>query len=259
MKRFRTLILAILAVFMITSCEKEPEILQNYIDLEMLSDWQDFEIIENEEIIFRVTITTESKVDLSWKDFGQMKDDDSYTGDIVVSAYRPDGITSYFEDLDNGMQDDSQMIEIEEGDTQLLIFVKSKEGRTGTFAIRARGIYDDQVTNPKDLDLSTEWTDKNISEGDTKWFKVDCGTVTSLAAEWMEFDRPETGSNYTADIRVSVYSEDLATTYVEDKNHGYGDNARAFTLTHDTSIIYVKVTLNDPPVEGTFAIRVYEN
>ena len=74
----------------------------------------------------------------------------------------------------------------------------------------------------------------------------------------MEFDRPEIGSNYTADILVSVYSEDLTVTYLENQNHGYDTSARKFTLTHGTPIIYIKISQPVPELPGTYAIRVYE-
>ena len=73
----------------------------------------------------------------------------------------------------------------------------------------------------------------------------------------MEFDRPETGSNYTADVKVSVYSENLDVTYLDEQNHGFGDNAREFTLSHSSSILYIKVTLNDDALPGTYSITLY--
>lgn len=248
-----------LAIFMIllSSCEKNSGIEQIHSDLEMMADWQDFEIGENEELIFKVTITEEDKLDISWKEEPFMKDTDSYTADIIVSAYRPDGLTPYFEDNDNGYQDDSEMIDIIDGDMQVIIIITAKEGLSGSFAIRVRGITETLVTNPKDIDFGTTWLEKNCSVGDVKWLKVDCGSETDVSVEWMEFDRPETGSNYTADIKVSVYSELLDVTYLLDQNHGYGDNARAISLTHSSSIIYIRVMLNNDEMEGSYAIRVY--
>ncbi|TFH39401.1 MAG: hypothetical protein E4G95_01240 [Bacteroidia bacterium] len=258
MNRYTSILLVSLLVGFSSSCKKEKEVFTSYIDLELLADWQDFEIAPDEEIIMRIAITTESKVDIAWKDALAMKEGDGYTADILVSAYRPDGVTPYFEDLDNGYQENSQLPEIVDGDTQLLLVIKPKDGQGGTFTIRARGVNDNVVTNPIDLPLGSDYVDKNIAAGEIKWLKVDCGTVTDLVAEWMEFDRPAVGSNYTADIIVSIYSEDLSVVYLENQNHGYDANARKFTLTHGTHVIYIKISQPVPEVPGTYAIRVYE-
>lgn len=256
MKITRILILFALGLILLNSCEKDPKIEQKYYDLLLQDDWQDFEVSENQEIIFKISIESETRIDLSWKEEPFMKNTDSFTGDIIVSAYRPDGITPYFEEKDNGYQDDSEMIEIVEGDTQVIIIIKSKEGKSGTFALRSRGITDVLVTNPKDIAFGS-WVDKNCGVGDIKWLKVDCGSETDIAVEWMEFDRPETGSNYTADVKVSIYSEDLDVTYLDEQNHGFDTNARKFTLSHSSSILYIKVSLNDDALPGTYSIKLY--
>ncbi len=257
MKIFRAGVLILSISLFLVSCQKEEEPFTSYIDLQLSGEWQDFIIKPNETIIMKVTIATESKLDISWKDVNAMKVDDSYSADIKVSAFRPDGLTPYFEDIDNGYQENSQIVSIEPGDDQVLLFIDTNGDLSGSFSIRVRGIYDNVVTNPKDLMLSDQFSDKNIGTGETKWLKVDCGAYTNISAEWMEFDRPETGSNYTADIQVSIYSEDLSVIYVDNKNHGYGTNIRNFILTHGTSIIYVKVSLYDPLKPGTYAIRVF--
>lgn len=258
MKRCSILLLISVIMIMASSCQKEKEIFTKYIDLELLADWQEFEISSDEEIIMKITITSESKIDVAWKDALSMKDGDGYTADILVSAYRPDGVTPYFENLDSGYQDDSQLPEIVSGDSQMLLVIKAKDGATGTFAIRVRGVYDNVVTDPRDISFGTAYTEKNIGAGEIKWLRVDCGTATSVVAEWMEFDRPETASNYTADILVSIYSEDLSVVYLESQNHGYDSSARNFTLTHGTSVIYIKISQPVPELPGTYAIRVYD-
>lgn len=256
MKITRTLILFAVGLILLNSCEKTPKLEQKYYDLLLQDDWQNFEIIDNQEIIFKISIESETRVDLSWKEQPFMKNTDDFTGDIIVSAYRPDGVTPYFEDKDNGYQDDSEMIELVEGDTQVIIIIKSKDGKPGTFAVRARGITDVEVTNPKDI-VFGDWVDKNCNVGDIKWLRVDCGSETDIAVEWMEFDRPETGSTYTADVRVSVFSENLDVTYLDEQNHAFGGNARTFTLSHSSSILYIKVSLNDDAHTGTYSIKVY--
>lgn len=255
MKTIKTLALVVISLIALSSCEKDPKLEQKYLDLEMLADWQDFEIGENEEIIFKVTITNETGIDLDWQDVLSMKDGESYTGDIIVSAYRPDGITPYFEDKDSGYKDDAETITIEDGDTQVIIIVKPKAGKAGSFTIRARGINDDLVvTDPKTITFD-DWTAKNVDAGGYKWLKVDCGNIDDIEVMWKEFDRQETGENFTADITVSVYSEDLATQYLEEKNHGYDGDARIFTLTPDTSsILYIRVT---GVISGSYSIRVF--
>lgn len=258
MNRYKIVLLVSLLVAGSYSCNKDPEIFTSYIDLELLADWQEFEIGGDEEIIMKITIANESKIDIAWKDLLAMKDGDGYTADILVSAFRPDGITPYFENLDSGYQGDSQLPEIVDGDSQLLLVIKPKDGQGGTFAIRVRGVYDNVVTDPRDITFGVSYTDKNIAAGEIKWLRVDCGSATNLVAEWMEFDRPEVGSNYTADILVSIYSEDLSVVYLENQNHGYDANARKFTLTHGTSIIYIKISQPVPEIPGSYAIRVYE-
>lgn len=258
MNRIHLVFLLLITMIIAPSCEKEKQTYIKYIDLELLADWQDFEISAGEEIIMKITISAESKIDISWKDAAAMKDGDTYTADILISAYRPDGHTPYFENIDNGYQDNSQLTEIVEGDTQMLLVIKAKEGQSGTFAVRVRGVYDNVVTDPRDLTFGTDYTDKNIGAGEIKWLRVDCGSATDLAAEWMEFDRPEGTSTYTADILVSIYSEDLSVVYLENQNHGYDTSARYFTLDQASSIIYVKISQPVPEVPGTYAIRVYE-
>lgn len=256
MKIIRTLVLLALSGILLNSCEKEPGLEQKYLDLEFDDEWQDFEINENEKIIFKITIEKETRIDLSWKDVAAMKDTDTYTGDIVVSAFRPDGLTPYFENEDNGYQDDSRMIEIAEGDMQVILIVTSKEGKAGTFTMRSRGLNDDlQITNPKDIAFG-EWHDKNCNEGDVKWLKVDCETETDVLVEWKEFDRQEAGETYSADIVVSAYSEDLDVVYIDNKNHGYEGEPRTFSLTHSSSIIYLRVSLNDETKPGSYSIKV---
>jgi len=257
MKTIKVLAVVIITLLALNSCEKEPKLEQKYLDLEMLDDWQDFEIDENQEIIFKVTITNETRLDLSWKDEPAMKTGDPYTGDITVSVYHPDGATPYFEEKDNGYKDDSEMIQIQDGDTQVIIIVNPKAGKAGTFTIRARGLNDDlEVTNPKTIDFGA-WVDKNCNVGDTKWLKVDCGSETDIELEWKEFDRQEAGETYTADVQVSVFSEELDLTYIDAKNHGYNGDPRTFTLTHSSSIIYIRVTLNDDAHPGSYAIRAF--
>lgn len=256
MKIIKGLVCVSFALLLLSSCEKEAGIEHTYIDLGFNDDWQDFSINENEEIIFKITIENETRIDLSWKDVSAMKDTDTYTGDIVVSAYRPDGITPYFEDEDNGYQEESEMIEIEEGDTQVILIVSSKSGQAGTFTIRIRGLNDDlQLTDPKDI-VFGQWADKNCSAGDVKWLRVDCGTETDILVEWKEFDRQEAGETYTADVVVSVYSEELDIVYVDNKNHGYDGDPRTFTLTHSSSIIYIRIMLNDETKPGSYSIKV---
>ncbi len=258
MKTIRTLALVIISMLVLSACEKDPKLEERFIDLALLEDWQDFEIDENEEIIFKVTITNETRLDLSWKDVLSMKTGDPYTGDITVSAYRPDGVTPYFEDKDSGYQDDSPMIEIVEGDTQVIIIVSPKEGMAGSFTVRARGLNDDiQVTNPKTIDFGDTWLEKNCDVGDTKWLKVDCGSETDIEVQWKEFDRQEAGEAFTADVVVSVYSEDLDVVYIDAKNHGYNSDPRTFTLTHSSSILYIRVSLNDDTKPGSYAIRAF--
>jgi hypothetical protein len=257
MKLLRPLSALTVFIILFASCEKDPGIEQIHSDLEMMNDWQEFEIGENEELIFKITITSEDKLDISWKEEPFMKDTDAYTADIIVSAYRPDGVTPYFEDEDNGYQDDSELIDIIEGDMQVILIITAREGLSGSFAIRVRGITETLVTDPKEIDFGLTWVGKNCYAGDVKWLKVDCGSETDVSVEWMEFDRPETGSIYTADIKVSVYSELLDVNYLLDQNHGYGDNARAISLTHSSSIIYIRVMLNDDELDGSYAIRVF--
>jgi hypothetical protein len=257
MNILKSLTIPLLSLVVLTSCDKEPALKQIHSDLSMLEDWQEFEIGDNEELIFKITITSENKIDLSWKEEPWMKDGDSFTADIMISAYRPDGGSSYFENEDNGFQDDSKMIDIIEGDLQVILIIKARDGKSGTFALRARGISETLVTNPKDLAFGTNWIDKKCGVGDIKWLKVDCGLEKDIIVEWMEFDRPELGSNYAADIKVSVYSEDLDVTYFLDKNHNYSDRADPILLTHSSSIIYIRVTLNDDTKFDTYAIRAY--
>lgn len=257
MKIIKSIAPLLLLVISLASCEKDQVIEQIHSDLEMLDDWQEFEVGENEELIFKITITSENKLDIAWKEEPNMKDDDTYTADVLISAFRPDGATPYFEDEDNGFQDESELIDIIDGDMQVILVVSARDGKSGSFAIRVRGISETLVTNPKDIAFGTTWLEKNCDVGEIKWLKVDCGLTTDLTVEWMEFDRPESGSIYTADIKVSVYSEDLTVNYFLDKNHNYSDRADPITLDQTSSFIYIRVTLNDDALPGSYAIRVY--
>ena len=65
MRRSVTFLFVIFLLVFASSCQKEKEIYTKYIDLELLADWQDFEISADEEIIMRISISTESKIDIA--------------------------------------------------------------------------------------------------------------------------------------------------------------------------------------------------
>jgi len=57
MNRYTSILLVSLLVGFSSSCKKEKEVFTSYIDLELLADWQDFEIAPDEEIIMRIPDT----------------------------------------------------------------------------------------------------------------------------------------------------------------------------------------------------------
>lgn len=113
----------------------------------------------------------------------------------------------------------------------------------------------DPMDQPIVMAADNSWTDGSISAGVVQWYRVMADpTFTTLYVEWAEADFHGSSKSYMADIKVSAYMLDGETPYFEEKNNGYGEQARRFDLENEHEVL-LKVELNDESRPGTFALR----
>lgn len=108
---------------------------------------------------------------------------------------------------------------------------------------------------PTVIQADNEWHTDSLVKGEIKWYKVmGDPTFVTLVVEWSEADYHGTSKSFTADIKVSAYHLDGVTPYFENKDNGYGENAKSMELSAEKEVL-VKVELNDETRPGTFAIK----
>ena len=108
---------------------------------------------------------------------------------------------------------------------------------------------------PQIISNDAEWFEDEISAGEIKWFRVEGDeSLNRMIIEWAEAGASGETRTYTADVKLSCYKLDGQTAYFEDKNQGYGENARTIELDSEFKVL-LKVELNDAEMPGTFALR----
>lgn len=235
----------------------EPTVIQSD------NKWVEDEITTGKEMWYKVVADeTFTTLYVEWAESGAQGEDRNYTADIQVSAYALDGITPYFEDKDNGYADKKKSFTLGVEKQVLIKVTLTDANQAGTFAIRSTGTGE---VNLEYIDLSVEdkWTEGTIALDETIGYVVDCGTSEQLKIIWAEFDSPESGDGYTADVLGSVFHKDGETVYndvVKDKeflnkNKSHSDDPKIVAV--DASEGKIKIHLS-AAIAGTYAIKVIE-
>jgi hypothetical protein len=108
---------------------------------------------------------------------------------------------------------------------------------------------------PTVIQADNEWHTDSLVKGEIKWYKVTGDpTFITMVVEWSEADYHGTSKTFTADIKVSAYQLDGVTPYFENKDNGYGENAKSIELSAEKEVL-LKVVLNDEVRPGTFALK----
>lgn len=259
------IIAAILPCFLI-SCsdddtdtkEEEPTVFQSD------NSWLEDEITVGQELWYKVVADeTFTTLYVEWAEADAHGEDRNYTADIQVSAFMLDGESPYFEDKDNGYKDKIRSFALDTEKQVLLKVTLTEAKQAGTFAIRSTGtgLVDLEYI---DLAIGDSWTKGEIADGETIGYLVDCGSAEQVKIIWAEFDSPESGDGYTADIVGSVFHLDGETTYRDvakdkdflNKNKSHSDDPKIVAV--DTNEGKIKLHIGVGTQAGTFAIKVIE-
>ncbi len=239
----------------------EPE--QRPINLPADDSWVDTTIEVNQTLWFKVTdAETFTTLYIEWAEADFHGTTKSYPGDVKVSAYAMDGITPYFQDVNNGFKDDKQKIALNT-EKEILIKVELADlTRPGTFAIRVTGTATLDLVYKK-LTLGDTWDVDTIAEGETIGYSVDCGDTPLVQIIWAEVDSPEGPTEgYTAEIIGSVFYKDGITPYKQygktddflNKNNSHSDNPKAVEVDQTEKKIKIHIAVGTQ--QGTYAIKV---
>jgi hypothetical protein len=264
---FKGMLTLIAGSFMFTSCSKDDEIIDQGTKLptDILADnnWVDSTMISTETLWFKVTgAEAFNTLYVEWAEADYHGDSKNYSADINVSAYMLDGVTPYFEDVDNGYKEFIQEITLG-SEKEVLVKVEINDAsREGTFSLRATGVGAVEIEYIT-LAVADEWTLGTIADGEIMGYSVDCGDNQIVQVIWAEFDSPEAATEgYTADINGSVFYKDAATPYLQygktdnflNKNNSHSDNPKAVEV--DQTEKKIKIHIGVESLAGTFAIKV---
>lgn len=117
---------------------------------------------------------------------------------------------------------------------------------------------DDEINNPlpTEIQADNKWVEDEIKVNGEVWFKVSCDAGSTTAyLEWAESGAHGEDRNYTGDVMISAYQMDGLTAYIENKDNGYGEKAKSFSLASNEVEFLVKVVVGDSETPGTFALR----
>jgi len=165
---------------------------------------------------------------------------DSYTGDVIVNAYKEDKTTSYFTDRDTGFRLPKLINATETG----TIYLKVTPTTKGTYAIKF-------YNNAKVLLTNDTYKEESISNIiTTKWFYFNATKGSIYQIYWDDYY--DGSYKYISDIKVSAYREDKTTTYFSNIDKGYTTPQTITAL--ETEKIYIKVDSNSNRT-GNFAVK----
>ena len=165
---------------------------------------------------------------------------DSYTGDVIVNAYKEDKTTSYFTDRDTGFRLPKLINATETG----TIYLKVTPTTKGTYAIKF-------YNNAKLLLTNDTYKEESISNIiTTKWFYFNATKGSIYQIYWDDYY--DGSYKYISDIKVSAYREDKTTTYFSNIDKGYTTPQTITAL--ETEKIYIKVDSNSNRT-GNFAVK----
>lgn len=258
--KYSLFLLVFSVVLLFSACDKpDPEPETQPTILELNDDWHIGNIEKaTDELWYRVNAPTSQKLYLEWAESEFQGSDYNLSADIVVSAYKLNGIDAYFEQENNGYGADAQEINLTD-ETSVLIKVEAGTA-LGSFGLK---IYESGQANITytELSSSTSWYNDEIAVGETKGYIVNSQDAALLQVVWAEFNSPESG--FTADIKGSVYKMDGETPYLQadngklfvakDKSHS--DNPKAVEVDADEGKIKVHIQLNDDAKPGTYAVK----
>lgn len=263
--KLRLAFIVAITVITVSSCSKEEIIdpIDNPVDIELSSEWEEGILdSENSEIWYRVQIGEDvNQVYIEWseKDFhGPSRD---YSADIIVDAYWLDGETEYFVDKNNGYASSVKLISVSSG-SGLLIRVKGHENEIGSFALKVYEKDEAGEIELIELNIGDDWHVTNIAVGEILGFLIKGGSIDqNVKIQWAELYSP--GSEYTAEIKGSVYMLDLETPYLQSdngknfigKDKSHYTNPKSIILDQGETEFVILINLNDPSKPGSFAIQ----
>lgn len=260
---FYILFIASVLVFTFSCTKDDPQPDNQPVEINADNSWVEDEISLDEVLWYKVIAEeTYTTLYIEWAEADYHGTSRSYTGDIMVSAYKLDGSTPYFENKNKGYGGDIRSFPIEDEHSVLLKVELNDETRPGTFAIRSTGTSGSGDITYKKLDLGSSWTDGSIIEGETIGYEVDCGNASKVKIIWAETDSPESG--YTAEIKGSVFHLDGETAYQDlgngkdiiNKNKSHSDDPKYIEVDPAEKKIKIHIMVNTLP--GTYAIKVEE-
>ncbi len=202
----------------------------------------------NQEIWYDVDITGFNFVFIEWE---EKENNFNYTGDIRVSAYYEDGITPYFENINNSYN--SWLCNNPSTETKVKIKVTANNNIQGTYAIKIHkpmsiiesiGLLLDQLKESELNDERSMWFSLYNDELGKK-FKV----------EWYE-----ESDLYDANIKVTAYKQDRCSIIFGPKSI-MSDDGEIIDLTSDSldfdwSPFYLKVEPINEDNTGEFGLKV---
>lgn len=258
-------ILSILPLLFHFSCsELNEELNDMLLPTEFIADntWFEDEFLSEGTKWYKVKVDEQlTTLYIEWAELNYHGEKKSYTANIIVSAYKLDGTSMYFENMDLGYGSNSISFATE-NEAAVLLKVELKDARNkGSFALRANGSKVVEI-NYLDLSLGDTWKSGTINEDETIGYKVSCGSTAKVAIIWAEKDSPEEG--YTAEIAGSVLQEDGTTIYKDlnngkdilNKNKSHSNEPRTIQLAEGESDFKIHLRVNTSP--GTYAIKVIQ-
>ncbi len=109
---------------------------------------------------------------------------------------------------------------------------------------------------PTDVAADNTWVEDKIHANAEIWYRISCSPGSTTAyLEWAERGAHGEDRNYTGDVMISAYQLDGLTAYIEDKDKGYGEKVKSFSLANNEVAFLVKVVPGASGVAGTFALR----
>ena len=260
-KKYAPILLILSVIVLFSACDKpdpEPDTQQPTL-LNLNNDWY-IDSIEKaaDELWYRINAPTSQKLYIEWAESAFQGSGYNLSADIMVSAYKLNGIDAYFEQENDGYGADAKLINLTD---EASVLIKVEAGTAlGSFGLK---IYESGEANITytELSSSTSWYNDEIAVGETKGYIVNSQNAALLQVVWAEFNSPESG--FTADIKGSVYKMDGETPYLQadngkifvakDKSHS--DNPKAVEVDDTEGKIKVHIQLNDDAKPGTYAVR----
>jgi hypothetical protein len=203
--------------------------------------WSDGTIETGDILWYSFPATAGEPYYVNWNESGgTIYGDGTMTGNVNVSAFASDKVTSYFTGEDYAYSTPYEIVPSSSG----TVYLKVTPSAAGTFGIRSRHGTTTALTD-------NVWSNGTVATGDVLWYSFPVTADEPYYVNWNESGGATYGNGtMTGNITVTAYASDRATPYFTNQNYAYSTPYEIVPSSSGT--VYLKVT---PSAAGTFGIR----